>query len=85
VRKLGKDGYSDDRYLAVFTGMAPASAPRLVLAVMIDEPRAEKYYGGDVAAPLFARIMDDALRLLNVRPDDLPAGVVRLAEAGDKR
>ncbi|RMG35344.1 MAG: penicillin-binding protein 2, partial [Gammaproteobacteria bacterium] len=54
VKKLDRfGGYSQKRYRAVFVGMAPASHPRLVLAVMIDEPRGKQYYGGDVAAPVF--------------------------------
>ncbi len=83
VKKLGPDGYSDDRYLALFAGMAPASDPRLVMAVMIDEPRRDEYYGGKVAAPVFARVMGDALRLLNVPPDALQGAEVRLAVTED--
>jgi len=71
VRKLTPHGYSEDRYLSLFAGMAPASRPRLVMAVMINEPAGEQYYGGQVAAPVFARVMAGALRLLNVAPDDL--------------
>ncbi|WP_245995288.1 peptidoglycan D,D-transpeptidase FtsI family protein [Inmirania thermothiophila] len=74
VRKVGPGGYLEDRYRALFVGMAPASRPRLVVAVMIDDPRGESYYGGEVAAPVFARIMAGALRLLDVPPDALPAG-----------
>ncbi len=81
VKKVGRGGYSDDRYLSLFAGMAPASNPRLVLVVMLDEPTAGKYYGGQVAGPVFSRVMGEALRLLNVAPDDLPPGQVRLATA----
>lgn len=80
VKKVEDGGYSDDRYLALFAGMAPASRPRLVLVVMLDEPSAGKYYGGQVAAPVFARVMGEALRLLNVAPDALPADQPRLAK-----
>ena len=60
--------------------MAPASDPRLVVVVMINEPRGKEYYGGLVAAPVFSAVMDDALRILNVRPDKLaPQHAVRLA------
>jgi len=52
--------------------MAPASRPRLVVIVVIDDPRGEEYYGGQVAAPVFAETMTGALRLLNVPPDQLP-------------
>jgi cell division protein FtsI (penicillin-binding protein 3) len=72
VHKPSKDGgYADDRYISVFAGLAPASKPRLVCVVIIDEPKGEQYYGGEVAAPVFSRIMAESLRLLNVAPDDL--------------
>ena len=70
VKKSIAGGYSDDRYVAVFAGLAPASRPRLVTVVMVNEPQGEEYYGGLVAAPAFARIMAGALRLMNVTPDD---------------
>ncbi len=73
VRKSTAGGYADDRYLAVFAGMAPASQPRLVVVVMINEPTGEEYYGGHVAAPVFRNVMAGALRLMNIPPDDLPA------------
>jgi len=69
VKKSISGGYADDRYMAVFAGIAPASDPRLVMVVMIDEPRAGQYYGGQVAAPVFSKVMAGALRLLNVAPD----------------
>ncbi len=62
-------GYAPDRYVASFVGFAPASDPRLIIAVMIDEPSAGQYYGGTVAAPVFSRIMAGALRMLAVSPD----------------
>ncbi|TAN53850.1 MAG: penicillin-binding protein 2 [Methylococcaceae bacterium] len=62
-------GYTEDSYLSVFVGMAPASDPRLVMIVMIDEPSAGEYYGGSVAAPVFSKVMSGALRLLNIAPD----------------
>jgi cell division protein FtsI (penicillin-binding protein 3) len=72
VHKPSKDGgYDDDVYAAVFAGMAPASKPRLVGVVIIDNPKGEQYYGGEVAAPVFSRIMTESLRLLNVAPDNL--------------
>ncbi len=73
VRKFEAGGYSRDRYHAVFVGMLPATRPRLVMAVMIDEPRGKDYYGGLVAAPVFSRVMTGAMRRLNVPPDgELP-------------
>jgi cell division protein FtsI (penicillin-binding protein 3) len=72
VHKPSKGGgYADDVYAAVFAGMAPASKPRLVSVVIIDNPKGEQYYGGEVAAPVFSRIMAESLRLLNVAPDNL--------------
>ena len=64
-------GYSTDKYMAVFAGVVPASAPRLAAVVIIDEPGGTQYYGGDVAAPVFAAVMAGALRLMAVAPDDL--------------
>lgn len=69
--KLEGGGYVN-KYVAAFVGFAPASDPRLIVAVMIDEPSAGKYYGGDVAAPVFAAVMGSALRALGVAPDAPP-------------
>ncbi len=60
-----------NRYIASFVGLAPASNPRLIVAVMIDEPSGARYYGGQVAAPVFSNVMGAALHLLNV-PNDAP-------------
>jgi cell division protein FtsI (penicillin-binding protein 3) len=73
AQKAGVGGHSDQRHLAVFAGFAPATAPRLVVVVMIDEPQGAAYYGGDVAAPVFANIVSGALRVLAVPPDALLA------------
>jgi cell division protein FtsI (penicillin-binding protein 3) len=62
-------GHYAERYVAAFVGFAPVSDPRLVVAVMIDEPSAGKYYGGEVAAPVFAQVMAGSLRTLGVAPD----------------
>ncbi|MDE2305276.1 MAG: penicillin-binding protein 2 [Gammaproteobacteria bacterium] len=72
-------GYSTNKYMAVFAGLVPASHPKLATVVVIDEPSAGEYYGGDVAAPVFSSVMTGALRLLDVPPDDLenlPAATV---------
>lgn len=68
ARKPEKGGYSK-KYVSSFVGFAPADAPRLIVAVMIDEPSAGKYYGSAVAAPVFSRITGKALRMLGVPPD----------------
>jgi cell division protein FtsI (penicillin-binding protein 3) len=72
ARKV-RDGRYVNEYVASFAGFAPASDPRLVVAVMIDEPGAGRYYGGDVAAPVFARIATGSLRTLQVAPDAVAA------------
>lgn len=69
-------GYAEDKYVSVFAGLAPASNPRLALVVMIDEPGAGVYYGGQVAGPVFSGIMEEALRILNVAPDAMGPGTV---------
>jgi cell division protein FtsI (penicillin-binding protein 3) len=63
-------GYSKDRYTSVFAGMAPASNPRLAAVVVVDEPTAGKFMGGDVSAPVFSAVVGGALRLLAVAPDE---------------
>jgi cell division protein FtsI (penicillin-binding protein 3) len=73
VKKSGSGGYLEDSYISVFAGMAPATNPRLIMVVMVNEPRGEEYYGGEVAAPVFSKVMSGALRLLDVPPDDLPS------------
>jgi cell division protein FtsI (penicillin-binding protein 3) len=71
AHKLGDHGYIKDKYVASFVGMAPASNPRFIVAVMIDEPSNGNYYGGTVAAPVFSNIMADTLRLFAL-PQDAP-------------
>jgi cell division protein FtsI (penicillin-binding protein 3) len=83
VKKSVAGGYSKNKYLAVFAGMAPASNPRLVMVVMVDEPDNGKYYGGQVAAPVFSRVMSGALRLMAVPPDDLPLLQTRRDASGE--
>ncbi|MCC3750537.1 MAG: penicillin-binding protein 2 [Halorhodospira halophila] len=83
VLKSGPSGYAEEDYLASFVGFAPASDPRLVMAVTIDQPRGDLYYGGQVAAPVFSRVMGSALRMLNVPPDDLPELEVPVVAEGE--
>lgn len=68
-KSAGKHGYASGKYFSVFAGMIPASDPRLVCVVMIDEPSAGEYYGGLVSAPVFSKVMTGAMRLLNIPPD----------------
>ncbi len=64
-----QDGRYVKKYVAAFAGLAPASDPRVVVAVMVDEPKGKEYYGGDVAAPVFAKIAAATMRELRVAPD----------------
>ena len=71
--KFAAGGYSEDKYLSIFAGMAPASDPKLAAVVIIDEPGGDLYYGSDVAAPVFSEVMAESLRLMAIPPDALPA------------
>jgi cell division protein FtsI (penicillin-binding protein 3) len=82
ARKLEGRSYTT-KYVASFVGFAPVSNPRLVVAVMIDEPSAGIYYGGDVAAPVFSGVTGQALRLLGV-PTDAPIDNVILPPEGSE-
>jgi len=75
ARRASAGGY-ENRHTSVFAGIVPASRPRLAAAVVIHDPSAGVYYGGLVAAPVFGQVMDDAMRLLNVPPDDLNPGLL---------
>ncbi len=69
ARKQEGKGYTGKKYRGFFVGMAPIEQPRIVVAVMIDEPSNGRYYGGDVAAPVFSATVQQTLRLLGVQPD----------------
>jgi cell division protein FtsI (penicillin-binding protein 3) len=83
ARVVGPDGYNDERHVAWFAGMVPVSHPRLVMVVVVNEPKAGLSGGGAVAAPVFARVAQRSLRLLGVPPD---AQVIAQADLhGEKR
>ena len=69
ARKQEGKGYADKKYRGWFVGLAPVDKPRIVVAVMIDEPSNGKFYGGDVAAPVFSETVAQTLRMLGVQPD----------------
>lgn len=71
VHKVGAQGYEDSEYKAIFAGVAPLNEPRIALVVVIDAPAGEEYYGGEVAAPVFSRVVAESMRLLGVTPDKL--------------
>ncbi len=76
AHKLAGATYATDRYISSFVGFAPVSNPRLVIAVMLDEPGGKSYFGGEVAAPVFSTVMAGALRLLGIEPDAAPDNVI---------
>jgi cell division protein FtsI (penicillin-binding protein 3) len=82
ARKVGADGYDDARHLAWMVGFAPVTAPRIAAVVLVNEPQVERTGGGAVAAPVFARVVSGALRLLNVAPD---AALLGSAPVADER
>lgn len=69
AKKLKNGVYQDDAYIAVFTGLAPVQDPEIVVAVIVDEPRKNGFYGGQVAAPIFSRVVSRVLAYLDVNPD----------------
>ena len=82
VHKVGPGGYIDDKYVALFAGVAPVDRPRLVTVVVINEPKGEAYGGGSAAAPVFSRVTRGALRLLNIAPSETGAVASNAAPDG---
>lgn len=84
VKKNSAGAYSEDRYQSLFVGMAPASNPRLVMAVVVNDPTSGGYYGGTIAGPVFGQVMAGALRLMNIAPDNWEVPVPKPAVASPK-
>jgi len=80
VHKVGRGGYQDDKYIAYFAGVAPISNPRYSIVVTINGPTGDKYYGGEVAAPVFSEIVTAVMRLNNVAPDAFDSAIVAKAQ-----
>jgi cell division protein FtsI (penicillin-binding protein 3) len=80
AHKLVDGRYAPDRYLSSFVGMAPASNPRLIIGVVIDEPSDGVYYGGSVAGPVFAQVMAASLRQLALPPDAPETATTRMTQ-----
>ena len=82
ARKIAaQGGYEANRHVATFAGLVPASNPRFAIVVMIDDPKGDLYYGGQLAAPLFSKIAAGAVRLFNVPPDETENDKLRVAHA----
>jgi cell division protein FtsI (penicillin-binding protein 3) len=79
ARKAIAGGYGDE-YSVFFAGIAPVSNPKIAMVVFVDEPGSENYYGGQVAAPVFAKVAADTLRLLNIKPDN-KVNITRVAQS----
>ena len=72
-RVVGEFGYEKDLHNSLFVGLVPASNPEIVVVVIINEPKGDEQYGGQVAAPVFSRVASGAMRILNIAPDNAPA------------
>lgn len=81
---VGEFGYEANLHNSLFVGMIPASDPKIVVVVVINEPKGSEHYGGQVAAPVFARVASGAMRLLNIPPDDVPIGQSVMSSGGDE-
>ncbi len=86
VHKVGANGYEYDQYISLFAGVAPATNPKLAMVVMVNDPKGREYYGGEVSAPVFSRVIEGAMTILNISPD-LPDGLreVRLDKKSSER
>lgn len=87
AHKLINGRYAEKRYTSAFAGFAPAEDPKLILVVVVDDPRGEHYYGGRVAAPVFSKVMAESLRLMNVPPDkiEMTAEAAKKNAAAEKK
>jgi cell division protein FtsI (penicillin-binding protein 3) len=82
AHKIGKNGYQDNKYRSLFAGMAPATNPKVVGVVVIEDPKGGRYYGGEIAAPVFAGVMGDVLPLLKTAPDILDKFAIEPKQMG---
>ncbi len=85
VHKLINGSYAQDNYVSLFAGVAPASRPRLVMVVAVDDPKRGGYFGGQIAAPIFSKVMAGAMRLLNISPDAPQPQQPTIVKASERR
>ena len=85
AHKFSAAGYAENNYIASFAGFAPASRPCLVMVIMVDDPASGGHFGGQIAAPVFSKVMTGALRLLNIAPDDWDGPQPTLVEDAPKK
>jgi len=74
--KYADGSYASRQYISSFVGLAPIANPRFVMAISVDDPRSQQYYGGQVAAPVFADVMDDVMRIYDIPPDKLDSSML---------
>ena len=74
--KYADGSYASRQYISSFVGLAPMANPRFVMAISVDDPRSQQYYGGQVAAPVFADVMDDVMRIYDIPPDKLDSSML---------
>ena len=84
THKLVDGNYDNNEYISLFAGLAPLSDPRFVTVVTVDNPRGGDYYGGVVAAPVFAELMQDLMRLYNIPPDSVRDTQITTIGTGEK-
>nr|WP_262502325.1 penicillin-binding transpeptidase domain-containing protein [Pseudomonas lundensis] len=70
IPKASSGGYKHNKYRAMFVGIAPANEPEFIMAVLVDEPTANGYFGGAVAAPIFKEVLENVLRIRNIPSDE---------------
>lgn len=75
---VGENGYEDNLHNSLFVGMAPASNPKIVVVVIVNEPKGSEHFGGQVAAPVFSRIVAGAMRVLDIAPDNMQENAATL-------
>jgi len=81
ARVVGANGYEANLHNSMFAGYAPADDPRIVVIIIVNEPKGAQHYGSQVAAPVFARIAGGAMRLLNVTPDTIDPSRIMILSA----
>jgi cell division protein FtsI (penicillin-binding protein 3) len=81
--RKARNGAYGDQYAVFFAGLAPVSNPKIAMVVFVNEPNSEEYYAGDVAAPVFAKVAAETLRLLNVKPDQIESIALDHSSNGD--
>ena len=74
--KYTDGSYASRQYVSSFVGLAPIANPRFVMAISVDDPKSQDYYGGQIAAPVFADVMDDVMRIYNIPPDKIDSAML---------